>query len=403
MRTFHCLLPVLVLVGACSCSEGGDAGPGEACASSDDCMSGLACAGGVCVDGVGDACMADTDCNAGLVCTASGRCGAPETPIGDAGPRPDVPTGCGEFEFAVRPGAPPDIVLVVDRSLSMDEDIPGGGSKWDALLTAVDNVTHALESVVHFGMASYPSGSGTCGTGRVHIDPDLDTADAIVDRLRSDGTGGATPTAPTLDAVRSYLAMPRTGHDGDPRAVILATDGAPNCNDSLDGSSCTCTVGGGGGGGDCGGGSFCLDDTRTYAAIDASSADGIPVYVVGLPGTEAYADILSEMARRGGTARAGDPAYYAAGDGAELETALTSIAEGLVTCTFEMEVAPENPRRVQILIDGMDVPHTDTMTDGWDYTDASNTTIEIHGTWCDLLGDGGAHTVTAVYACEDLF
>lgn len=379
MRMAYSLVFATLWAG-CDCSSGGGAAVGEACDADGDCAAGLVCSAGTCRD-AGDA-----------------------GPIEDVGPRGDVPTGCGEFPFTVS-AEPPDLILVVDRSLSMRDDIPGGGSKWDALLAAVDSVTHSLEANVHFGLASYPDpdSSGFCGPGSVLIDPAVNNADAIVDRLTADGTGGATPTAPSLQAVGAYLSMPRAGHEDHPPAILLATDGAPNCNDMLDGSSCTCTTSMSGG--DCGGGDFCLDDARTYSVIEAIAGGDprVPVYVIGLPGTEMFADVLSEMARRGGTARAGDPAYYAAADAAALEAALGEIAGGVVSCVFRMDIAPENPRRVRIIVDGMDVPHTDDRSEGWAYTDADNTVIELFGSWCDRLTDGGSHTVTAEYACEDIF
>ncbi len=393
-----------VAVAACDCS--GSLGEGEACTDDGMCASGLTCVSGVCArDGVGAECVTTADCAAGLECMV----GACQVPPGDAGggdstTNSDVMTGCGEFDFSVN-AETSDLMLVVDRSLSMDDDIPGTGrSKWDAMLAAVDSVTHALEAEIDFGMASFAGeGRNLCTAGDVLIDPDANTADAIVNRLTRDGTGGATPTAATIRNVTDYLQMPRAGHETHAPAILLATDGAPNCNDSLSADSCTCTTGGGGGG--CMSAQFCLDDAETYAAIEAaaSGTPAIPVYVIGLPGSEAFADVLSEMARRGGTARGSDPAYYEAGDETALESALSSIASGFVGCSFHMDVAPENPRRVRILLDGTEVMHTDSMTDGWAYTNADNTVFELFGAPCDTLTDGGTHTVTASYACEELF
>src|SRR5689334_2281567 len=112
---------VLALAG-CDCSGGGDVAAGGTCDDSSDCM-------------------------AGLVCTAGHTCwtppgGGPDGSVVDFdGPRPDVPTACGEFPFTVT-SEPPDLILLVDRSLSMDDDIAGGGTKWEAMLAAVDSVTH---------------------------------------------------------------------------------------------------------------------------------------------------------------------------------------------------------------------------------------------------------------------
>jgi hypothetical protein len=379
------LVSIVVMIGGCDC---GGMVVGSPCEMDGDCASGAVCVESVCTPG------------------ERGPDGA-VIPLGDGSSMTgvDVPTGCGEFPFNVS-SEPADLMLVVDRSLSMEDDIPGGGTKWEAMLAAVDGVTHALETSIHFGLASYAAeGGDLCAPGDVILDPAPNNADAIVNRLTRDGTGGATPTAASLENVGDYFQVPRAGHEDHSPAILLATDGAPNCNDALDGSSCTCTTGGGGGGGDCGGGQFCLDDMHTYSVIEAIAGGdpSVPVYVIGLPGTEAYADVLSEMARRGATARAGDPAYYAAGDRAALETALTEIASGFVGCVFSMDVAPANPRQVRILLDGMEVMHTDDRSEGWAYTNPENTVFELFGTPCDVLTDGNPHTVTAEYACVELF
>src|SRR5262245_5737141 len=121
------VIALCAVASGCSCS--GKASAGGPCATTADCNEGLACVSGTCVEGVGAMCAMDSDCTPGLRCVA-GMCSAPD--LTDGGPPPDVMTGCGEFEFAVRPGAPPDLMLVVDRSLSMDDDLPGGGgTKWE--------------------------------------------------------------------------------------------------------------------------------------------------------------------------------------------------------------------------------------------------------------------------------
>ena len=47
--------------------------------------------------------------------------------------------------------------------------------------------------------------------------------------------GGATPTADTLNSAKGVLDF--LPSQGGPKAVILATDGGPNSNGSLDGNS----------------------------------------------------------------------------------------------------------------------------------------------------------------------
>jgi len=298
----------------------------------------------------------------------------------------------------------PDIMLVVDRSKSMDDEISAGLTKWQALLSAVDATTQALQSKIDFGLTSYAAvGTDLCAPGAVLIEPASGTADAIKAKLTADGTGGATPTAASLRAVSAYLATTRAGHENHPPTVLLATDGAPNCNAALS-LPCRCSVGT----------EMmctldeprnCLDDMATYAAVDelVNRTPPVPVYVIGLPGTEAFTDVLSEMARRGGTARTSEPAYYAASDAAALSSALEEIVTGLISCTFTLSVAPELPRRVQVYIDDTEIAHTDDQSSGWAYASADNTSFELFGPACALLKDGQQHTVKATYGCFDVF
>ncbi|MCC6527045.1 MAG: hypothetical protein IT373_30640, partial [Polyangiaceae bacterium] len=44
--------------------------------------------------------------------------------------------------------------------------------------------------------------------------------------------------------------------------------------------------------------------------------------------------------------------------------------------------------------------HDTSQSNGWDYTDATNTVIELFGAACTTLQDGDEHTVTATFECE---
>jgi len=49
------------------------------------------------------------------------------------------------------------------------------------------------------------------------------------------------------------------------------------------------------------------------------------------------------------------------------------------------------------LLDGLPIPRDTTGGDGWDYTDATFTPIEIHGASCAALMNGSASAVTVVF------
>lgn len=378
----------LALLAALGCSGDDGAAAGRPCELTADCRSGLLCVGGVCTDPAADA---DTDADTD---------GDSDS---DSDTDADVGIGCEDFEISVELAAPADLVLAVDRSGSMSLSMPDGGSKWDAMLGAVDAVTRSLEDRIDFGLASFPApgDEDLCSGGAVIVEPARGTADEIVARLTADGYGGGTPTAATLEAVGDWLATAREGHEGHPPTILLATDGGPGCNGGLDPATCAC-MGAVDGSGACALADNCLDDARTYEAIDGLQAGdpAVPVWVVGLPGTESYTDVLSEMARRGGTARAVDPVYYDARSPEELAAAFEEIAASLVSCTFTLDVPPEDPDGLRVFIDDEEVPESVGGSDGWRWVGADFTTLELLGRFCEMLSDGATHDVAAYYDCD---
>ena len=89
---------------------------------------------------------------------------------------------------------------------------------------------------------------------------------------------------------------------------------------------------------------------RPSSAVAALKAAGIPVYVVGLPGTSApaYASLLDELAVAGGTAQPTSPKYYRV-DRRQRQTLLTALkkiaAKIVATCEFKLTESPPRPTR----------------------------------------------------------
>ena len=38
-------------------------------------------------------------------------------------------------------------------------------------------------------------------------------------------------------------------------------------------------------------------------------------------------------------------------------------------------------------------------TDGWEYTDATHMTVQVNGSWCDMIKTAGANTVQIIFGC----
>ncbi len=328
----------------------------------------------------------------------------------------------------------PNVYFILDRSNSMSRPAnpadPTSPTKWQVVLSDVADLMIAVGSEAQFGAAEFPgSGDMSCspgaevmaltqGDGLPATEPGS-TASVFLNATTG-GTLGGTPTADTFVALTPEL----TGFKGH-TFVILATDGGPNCNttpgETCGADTCTanidgleCLVGGGtctANGANCClpdscvGATNCLDDTRTVAAIDALAhplqGEGVPTFVIGIPGSEAYSQVLTRMASAGGTALATKPYYQVdTADSKSLVGAFAEIAAQIAaTCVIQLEEAPADPAQVNVLLEGRVVPQSGA--NGWTL---SGSLVTVLGASCDKVHTGvhspvvtdGCPTVTSV-------
>jgi hypothetical protein len=204
---------------------------------------------------------------------------------------------------------------------------------------------------------------------------------------------GGTPTAPAIAETRRQLETsphPR-------RAIVLATDGAPNCNPDLTTPGCICTVAPM----LCeatGGGAACLDELRTAAVIgETHEAFGIPVYVVGIddPLDPTLAGVLDRLAVAGGRPRTTGPRrFYSALSSRELDEALALVTSRIALCGFTLASIPANEEALVVSLDGVPLADRD-----WTWIDREHGEIEILGDGCDQVRLG-AHVDATVLACD---
>jgi hypothetical protein len=242
----------------------------------------------------------------------------------------------------------------------------------------------------------YPNGDANfdvCEEGTINVPVAANNANAIANALDDTEPGGGTPTAPTL--VEGISALDSLGADGGARVMVLATDGGPNCNDSLNGNTCTCVTGNQA---DCqnGGQGNCLDNVNAGNAAQAANDAGFPVFVVGIPGSENFAFVLNDLANKGGTAQAGGTAYYQATDAQALSDALGDIATRVGVCRLDL---PQNatPDQIEVAVGGGTIARDVTRQNGWDLVDPN--TVELFGVACANAASGGA--VVTLTVCVD--
>ncbi|MDP2342810.1 MAG: VWA domain-containing protein [Deltaproteobacteria bacterium] len=318
---------------------------------------------------------------------------------GEDPPPPPPPPGpqCTTESFDPATPIPPRILLVVDRSGSMSEEAPGfADSKWIATREALvgplfggdGGVVGQLEDRVEMGLLTYPAENtdDVCAGGEMVRDVDLNNHSSIKSALYFTDPDGATPTAATLLEARDELAS--LSDDGGQRAVILATDGGPNCNRSLDGDSCRCV----GTRDQCAAFSAnCLDDVNTVGAAAAVQAAGFPVYVLGINGTEDFADVLTRVAGAGGTTD-----YFAVSSSTSLAQTIENIATDIGSCRFDLSGLPV-ASELTVRIDGAVVGHDNARQNGFDVVGLS--TLELFGSACDAARSTNGQVT--VERCDD--
>jgi hypothetical protein len=305
----------------------------------------------------------------------------------------------------------PNLYFVLDRSGSMSEN-----NKWDTIRAVLADIVTKIGPRARFGAAVFPDPASDNCTPGVEVmslrqgDSPAGKPGPTRDALMQSTwipAGGGTPTASTLSSLIPKLK----GLPGKTFA-ILATDGGPNCNGAF-----TCTVDQcipnientlgcpPGGPPNCctqlpDGPYACLDTAATTSAVASMASAGVPVYVVGVPGSGPYAGVLDGLATAGGTARPGEPRYYAVDtpDQAALAAALSKIAAKITaTCTLHLDNPPPDENKVNVFFDGKPVPQAGP--DGWTL---SGKIVTLLGASCQKVLDGDVLDVRIVAGCPTI-
>ncbi|HMF39215.1 MAG TPA: vWA domain-containing protein [Polyangia bacterium] len=298
---------------------------------------------------------------------------------------------------------PPDILIVQDASGSMNQDSTnatcntGGGcgmnSKWSLMTAAIKQVTAQTDTTVNWGLKMFADQGGCGVTNNAAVPIGMGTSAAIATALqgRTDANGNVTngSSTPTRAAEAAAVTYLGTVMDQNPKFIVLATDGQPNCP--------------------MGGGNQQADDTpATVAAVAAAKAANIPTFVVGISAGGAPEMALNMMAEAGGYPQVGQPTeYYPVSSTAEFVAVLQTLVGMATTCTYSIPNPPTNDgttSRGNISLTGTDAsgnvsPINMDPTNGWTYGDAMMTQAVLHGTACDAVMSGAITTVTIIFNC----
>jgi hypothetical protein len=92
--------------------------------------------------------------------------------------------------------------------------------------------------------------------------------------------------------------------------------------------------------------------------------------------------------------------YYQADNPADLQQALSAIAQGALGCDFTLAQTPPDATKLYVAIDGQFVPRDPNRLAGWEYTAATNR-VTLYGPACDALANTPGAKLTVVYGCPD--
>jgi hypothetical protein len=316
------------------------------------------------------------------------------TGTGGGNPNGSLDSNCGIKTQSAKM-IPPDIMLVMDRSLSMTNDINdktctgamgnngncGANSKWELMVPALNQVITDTNAKVNWGMFYLGDEPAQCGVATAPVVPVAAmNASAVTTSLTTNQFNGQTGT-PTRRAIQGAVSYLTGLGDMNPKYILLATDGQPNCATTSASS-------------------LNMDDTAgTDQAVKDALAATIPTFVVGIGNTNA-ATSLNQLAIDGGRPQMGGAtSYYQVNDAAALSSALGTIVGQAASCTFNIGAAPDGTTATGLGVFGDGNKLTMDPANGWTFKDMTMTTIVLNGSLCDQVLSGTIHDVTVAFVC----
>jgi hypothetical protein len=307
--------------------------------------------------------------------------------------------------------APAIVELLVDTSLSMDEQAPGSRrSKWletrDVVLQGID----VMPATTALGVVFYPDvevGDMPCFDSEADVAIESLGGDTsrqrtqIREAFASKGPRGSTPTH---DAYRYALDQLAASTRPGVRSLVLITDGIPTYALGCEGSGNQADP---------------ADPTPLIPEAASALGRGIKTFVIGSPGSEGARRSLSEMAEAGGTAaegcsHTGTPRYCHFDMTEEpnftvaLRDALASISGLALACAYDIPPPPSGSVLDRSKVNVLFTPEggeretigqsANGCTEGWQFS-GDGRQILLCGDTCDRVRSSSGQ-VTLQFGCS---
>ncbi len=328
--------------------------------------------------------------------------------------------GMGNFEFDVEV-IPSNVVLIVDKSGSMvnpdnnwdhdgddadddgfNDEIPNQMatpkvSRWFSVHGTVNSIAATFEATMKIGVQLFPSvdaitvlGAEACLVDSPpEVPAELFNTQTILNTIpAADDTSmeGATPMREAVISAHDYLgSLEMSGAD----AMILITDGAPNCSPDAETDM-----------------DLLYYDEGVVTAVANAHADGVTTFVVGVDiknevdnnGINPY-EVCNDLAVAGGTPLEGVEKFYNTQNQNELTQALEGISGQLVDCTLHLDEPPPADVLIEVTVDNVEFGEVVDCDNGngWQLS-PDMLDLELCGEACTAFQQNGAANIN--YVCE---
>jgi hypothetical protein len=255
----------------------------------------------------------------------------------------------------------------------------GVNAKWVQVTAAINQVVAMTETAVNWGLKFFANGTTGCVvTAGVSVAPAPRNAAAIAAAIAATVPASNTPTTAAELSAGQYLASIT---DGNPKFILLATDGQPNCGAGSISTS---------------------DEAAAILSVQTVRDMGFDTFVVGIATAGTIADaVLDAMAQAGGRPRPASPQYFPVSNTAEVVAALAAI-QGMVapSCTFALRsISPDaDLNNVHVTANGGAVTIMSDPLNGWSYGSAM-TSLILNGSACAQYLSNGYADLQITFGC----